>query len=231
MTTIRFESRQSQTHFFTRTPAEQVSAEPRPLFSSQQLLMGLTAVFLLWLIYHLLWRPAWLAQLPAPLREALSLSEVAGVFTLAFVWMAVWWLRKWKTAVSYLTPPINPLSRAQLYDLTPRQFEEHTAQLFRQKGYRVRLRGRSGDKGVDLELTQPGGRRAIVQCKRYHNTIGPEIVRELYGTLIHERVAHAFLVTSADISDSAREWAHGKPMTLIDGQTLTQIAAALSDES
>ena len=61
---------------------------------------------------------------------------------------------------------------------------------FRQKGYKVSLRGRSGDLGVDLVLMRPGGKQAIVQCKRYRNTIGPDIVRELYGTLIHEGVSH-----------------------------------------
>jgi restriction system protein len=70
-----------------------------------------------------------------------------------------------------------------------------------------------------------------VQCKRYRNAIGPDIVRELFGTMIHERVHHAFLVTTASISDSAREWAAHKPMTLIDGPTLVQIAAALNKDS
>ena len=78
-----------------------------------------------------------------------------------------------------------------------------------------------------LELRRRDGKKAIVQCKRYTNTVGPDVVRELYGTLMHERAAHAFLVTSAVISDSAREWARRKPMTLIDGATLVQIAAAL----
>jgi restriction system protein len=74
-----------------------------------------------------------------------------------------------------------------------------------------------------------GGKRAIVQCKRYRRPVGPDVVRELYGTLIHERVAHAFLVTTADISNSARQWAAGKPMTLIDGALLVQISARLLD--
>jgi restriction system protein len=103
------------------------------------------------------------------------------------------------------------------------------AQLFRKKGYKVALRGGSGDKGVDLELQQAGGRRAIVQCKRYRRPVGPEVVRELFGTLVHERVSHAFLVTTADISNSARDWAQGKPMTLIDGNLLAQVSDKLMD--
>ena len=103
------------------------------------------------------------------------------------------------------------------------------ARLFRQKGYKVYLRGASGDKGVDLELERAGGKRAIVQCKRYRRPVGPEVVPELFGTLIHERVSHAFLVTTADISQSARTWAQGKPMTLIDGSLLAQVSNKLMD--
>ena len=122
------------------------------------------------------------------------------------------------------------MSREKLYGLSPRAFERYAASLFRQKGYKVVVRGRSGDLGVDLEVTDGHGRRAIVQCKRYRDTVGAEVVRELYGTLIHEQVAHAFLVTTADISESAREWARGKPMTLIDGGTLVAIADALRQQ-
>jgi hypothetical protein len=49
--------------------------------------------------------------------------------------------------------------------------------------------------------------------------------------MIHERVHHAFLVTTADISDAARQWAKHKPMTLIDGATLVSIASALNSRS
>ncbi|UCC50822.1 MAG: restriction endonuclease, partial [Anaerolineaceae bacterium] len=59
----------------------------------------------------------------------------------------------------------------------------------------------------------------------------PDIVRELFGTMIHERVHHAFLVTTADISDAARQWATHKPMTLIDGPTLVDIASSLNYHS
>ena len=90
----------------------------------------------------------------------------------------------------------------------------------------MEVRGRAGDLGVDLALTRRDGRRAIVQCKRYRHAIGPEIVRELFGTMVHELAAHGFLVTTATISDAARSWAADKPITLIDGATL----AGLTDD-
>jgi restriction system protein len=190
------------------------------------LIGGLTALMIVWLGYRWLMRPNWLLVLPSLLAEGLRLIEAAGVITLVFLWLALWW-RRWQRPMHKNVVP----NLAELYTLSPAGFEKYVAQLFRQKGYQVKRRGRSGDQGVDLELRQPEGKRAIVQCKRYQNTVGPEVVRELFGTLVHERVAHAFLVTTADISDAARQWARNKPMTLIDGPTLVRIAAVLSGQS
>lgn len=186
---------------------------------------GLTVWWLGWLIYRWLADPGWLAALPALLMELVLLAETAGGFTLALLWGGLgfhYWRRTRRPAGS-----IPALAREELYGLSPKAFERYVAGLFRQKGYGVVVRGRSGDLGVDLELTDKHGRRAIVQCKRYRDTVGAEVVRELYGTLIHEQVAHAFLVTTADVSEAAREWAQGKPMTLIDGALLVEIADAL----
>ncbi len=188
------------------------------------LLGGLTAVYLFWLFFHLL-AASDFAALPAGWREMLRLLEMAGGITLTALWGVWLWRRPRPSAHNFVT---TTLSREELYLLDPKEFEQYVANLFRQKGYTVHLRGRSGDKGVDLELKQPGGKRAIVQCKRYRRPVGPEVVRELFGALIHERVAHAFLVTTADISPSARQWAQGKPITLIDGDLLVSLSHHLS---
>lgn len=183
---------------------------------------GLTAVFLTWLFIHWIVQPAWLAVLPPILIELIALTEFAGMVALTIVWAVIAW------QVRSDRPVITPiLSGDDLINLTPAEFEQYVARLFRSRGYKVKLRGRSGDLGVDLELRNGNGRRAIVQCKRYRSTVGPNIVRELYGTLVHERVAHGFLVTTSDISDAAREWARGKPLTLIDGDDLVEVATAL----
>ncbi|MCP4426643.1 MAG: DUF2034 domain-containing protein [Chloroflexi bacterium] len=187
---------------------------------------GLTVLYAGWLIYRTAVQPNWLAGLSPELDELLGLMEAAGAFTLGFLWFSLWQRRRHRGKER----PFSPMTRDQLYKLSPTEFERYVAHLFRQKGYRVALRGKKGDLGVDLELTQPGGKQAIVQCKRYQNKIEPKIARELFGTLMHERAAHAFLVTTAEISKATRQWAQHKPMTLIDGETLVQIAAALNDQ-
>ena len=174
-----------------------------------------------WLVYRYIAQPAWLERLPAIVAELFFLVEAASVITLAILAGVILWQQRGQTR------QLSVLTVEEMHALSPTAFEKYVAGLFRKKGYRVRHRGRRGDRGVDLELTHPGGRKAIVQCKRYLRPIGPDIVRELFGTLVHERVHHAFLVTTAEISTAAREWAAYKPLTLIDGKTLVQIAAAL----
>ena len=55
-------------------------------------------------------------------------------------------------------------------------------------------------------------------------TVGEPIVRDLYGTLVHENADYGWLVTTGGISRRAREWANGKPIELWDGQKLVELA-------
>lgn len=204
------------------------SSSRRAYLKGWLLIAGLTTPFALWLGYRWLVQPAWPALLPPLLSELLTLVEAASAFTVAFLWLALVWQHYRRPLIG--TMVADTLDVADLYALSPAEFERYVAWLFRQKGYSVKVRGRSGDHGVDLELIRPGRPKAIVQCKRYQNTVGPDVVRELYGTLVHERAVHGFLVTTAEISDAARQWARYKPITLIDGRTLVQVAAALSPD-
>ncbi|MDT8305608.1 MAG: restriction endonuclease [Anaerolineae bacterium] len=229
------ELRQRLFHFATqplprleaRTPGGLRRAR-RAYRAGMLIICSLTVWLLAWLAYHWLWQPAWLQTVPELLHELIVLVETAGTFTVAFVWAGLA-LRHWRQMNGDPAAPAHVAAvRDSLYTLSPQQFEAYVASLFRGKGYAVMLRGGSGDHGVDLELRdRRTGRRAIVQCKRYQNTVGAETVRELYGTLLHELAYHAFLVTTADISEAARAWAQGKPMTLIDGSTLAQIDGSL----
>lgn len=185
----------------------------------------LTVAYIAWLAYRLLLNPVWPDVFPL-VGELINLGESASAFTLTFLWFGLWFRNRKHDAKP---AQVKQMSVEKLYQLSPSDFEKYVGTLFRRKGYKVAMRGGSGDHGVDLELVDTDGRRAIVQCKRYQHTVGEDIVRELYGTLIHERAMRGFLVTTADISTSAEAWAKGKPITLIDGPTLVEIAGSLQN--
>ena len=182
----------------------------------------LTGLFVLWVFGRYGVAVDVLARAPSWFLDLLGLLTAASFLTLVMLWGVVFWQKRELARQSVLPE----MSLDELYALSPRAFEHYVAELFERRGYKVEVRGRSGDLGVDLMLTQANGRRAVVQCKRYRHPIGPEIVRELFGTMLHERAAHGFLVTTAEISDGARSWAADKPITLIDGASLVRLNPA-----
>lgn len=198
---------------------------PRRLNRLLLLLWLATGAVAAWTFWRYVWLEGPTYGWTGAVLDVLTLFGWAGVLTLSVVWILVG--RQWLVWRGNVTA--EPISMEKLQSLSPADFERYVALVFRRKGYDVSVRGRSGDLGVDLDIVNAEGRRAVVQCKRYRSTVGPEVVRELYGTMIHERAAHAFLVTTADISDAAREWARGKPITLVDGPLLIDLSQDLSN--
>jgi restriction system protein len=76
---------------------------------------------------------------------------------------------------------------------------------------------------VDVLVRTSEGDEWVVQCKRYRDTAGESIIRELYGTMVSEKADRAVLVTTAEITAPARAWARGKPIDLVDGGTLLKM--------
>lgn len=94
------------------------------------------------------------------------------------------------------------------------------ARLFRRLGYRVHRRPATHDLGVDLLISKPG-LDAIVQCKQWRHPVGPAVVRDLYGTLLHTGADVGILATTSTITRSAERFSAGKPLLLIDGSILS----------
>jgi hypothetical protein len=113
---------------------------------------------------------------------------------------------------------------AQMLALEPAEFEIWTGMLFQLIGYQVRNTRYGADHGIDLEVTNDRVAVGLVQCKRYRGTVGEPAVRDLYGTITHERADFGWLVTTGAISRQARAWADGKSMELWDGQKLVELA-------
>ena len=110
------------------------------------------------------------------------------------------------------------------------QFEQELGALFRQLDYRVEPTPASGDQGVDLILKKDG-RTTIVQCKRYKSPVGPQVARELLGSMVAFRANDAILACTGGFTKGVREFVRDRPIRLIsveDLVSMASLAAALS---
>jgi hypothetical protein len=98
-------------------------------------------------------------------------------------------------------------------------FEQWTANLFTKHGYTVSATRVVGDHGIDLEMEREG-RRVVVQCKRWSDTVGEPAVREFYGALLNAKADSGIFVTTSAFSTQARQFVVQKPITLFDLSSL-----------
>lgn len=89
-----------------------------------------------------------------------------------------------------------------------RRFEQLVADVFKNYGNNVILTKASCDNGADLILLDGAGKvpHAIVECKRFRSDrkVQVDLVRKLAGAAIDWDVRKAYLVTSSDFSQGAR---------------------------
>jgi len=172
---------------------------------------------------------SWVLVLPffikAELTAALVVCALAGL-----VLLHGWAIRGWSFKISRGTSAASSARSSrfehisQLHELRamdPAEFERYVGHMFEEMGYQVKFTSYSSDEGVDLIL-RGANSRVVVQCKRYSGTVGQPVVRDLYGTMMHERADSAYLITTGVFSSPAKEWAKGKPIQLVDGVALVQ---------
>lgn len=105
--------------------------------------------------------------------------------------------------------------------MTWREFEMLVGEAFRRHGYTIRETGLGGaDGGIDLILHKDG-KVTLVQCKQWKaQRVDVKIVREMLGLLTHHQASAVKIVAVGDYTADARRFAEGKPIELINGDTL-----------
>jgi len=141
----------------------------------------------------------------------------------ASIWMIVFSIRR---SADPLSRKVDGFLKAQVdyeewhkrtqtmfwQSLSGRQFEHEFAKVLVRLGYEVRLVGGRDDGGVDLVASRRS-REIVVQCKAWPSRkVGPAVLRELYGALIHSGASSAILATTGELSDRAHEFRRGKPI-------------------
>ena len=123
--------------------------------------------------------------------------------------------------------PIDDISgidkRPNLLGLTPKEFEAFIQNLFTKMGFDTKLYQASGDSGINLVAYDPHpitGGKFIVQAKLYTRTVQTTHVRDLWGTVQHERATKGIMITTSGYGPDSYKFADGKPLNLIDGSGL-----------
>ncbi|WP_203723787.1 restriction endonuclease [Actinoplanes teichomyceticus] len=106
-------------------------------------------------------------------------------------------------------------------------FERYVARLLRDSGCRgVRVSGGAGDMGADVTARTPGGRRLVVQCKRYAGNLSSPDVQRFAGTARDIHGADiALLVTTGRPTGPALQIARRCRITLVDRPALARWVA------
>lgn len=108
---------------------------------------------------------------------------------------------------------LNELNKnpTEIYQLSPRGFEEIIAEIYIHKGYKAKVTRATRDGGVDIYITREddlGSFLFLVQCKKYKPThkVGVNVLRELYGVVSEKRATSGSVVTTSFFSQPAEEY-------------------------
>lgn len=117
-------------------------------------------------------------------------------------------------------------------DLNWKKFEALVGEAYRRQGYFVLENSSDGpDGGVDLRLRKDG-ELVLVQCKHWKaRNVNVKIVRELYGIMTSRKANRGIVVTYGSFTQDAKDFAHGKPLDLVDGQKLMALIGLVQKNS
>ena len=123
--------------------------------------------------------------------------------------------------------PVNaPVSIEQLQTMNPYKFEQFVGNLLGRMGFQTLVTQPSQDGGVDVIAVSDKPLRkgkTVVQCKRFKQSIGVSVVRELVGTMTHEGAMKGIIITTSDFTLDAKDFAQGKQIELIPGDLLESL--------
>lgn len=126
--------------------------------------------------------------------------------------------------------PIEPTEWDEtiLESIEWKRFEVVCKEFFLMTGFEPRETKIGADGGVDIRIYKVGSEtsgkpEAIVQCKAWNTyKVGVKLVRELFGIMAAEKVERGIIITSSEFTTEAKEFAEGKELVLMSGNSFLQ---------
>jgi restriction system protein len=121
--------------------------------------------------------------------------------------------------------PVGAVERLQaLREMSWENFGAIISEAYRREGYTVEA---SGSAAFDFTLCR-NGRITLVQCRRWKvSQVGVGPLRELHEAIGRQDAFNAVCITAGGFSDKAREYAAGKPITLLSDAALAAFVGHL----
>jgi hypothetical protein len=94
-------------------------------------------------------------------------------------------------------------------------FERATAEVLKKHQFNPVVTSGSADGGIDIEMTR-NGLKGVVQCKAHVASVGPHVVRDLYGVIHHCGASFGIIVSRGGFSRGAIDFARDKPILFLD---------------
>lgn len=113
-------------------------------------------------------------------------------------------------------------SISQIDSLSGVEFEDFLTELFKSFGFATSTTKVTGDYGADLILSK-GGKKCVVQAKRYSKTVGISAVQQIIGAKNHYFADDMMVVTNNYFSAEAKKLGQENNVKLIDRDTLTKM--------
>ena len=127
--------------------------------------------------------------------------------------------------------PTLPRGITEVMALDPYSFENFCAVLLEKQGYTdVAIRGRSGDRGVDISAVDPQGKSVVIQCKRYLGNVSAEPIQRLHSFSVTRNAHRRIVITTSGFTPDARDEAANTDTELIDGRELERLVATFFPE-
>lgn len=118
---------------------------------------------------------------------------------------------------------------AEIDKMDGRQFEHYLGHLFRSQGFAVEVTRAAGDYGADLVIVK-GGKKTIVQAKRYSKNVGLKAVQEVQTAIAHYRAQDAIVITNSDFTEQAYNLAKSNRVRLINREELIEMVLAMKNK-
>ncbi len=118
-----------------------------------------------------------------------------------------------------------------LLAISPTDFEHAVGTVLTASGYgQVQNCGGPGDRGADLLCLDPGGRRIVVQCKRYApgTKVGSPEIQRFVGAIQIHHADRGMVVTTSGFTRAASAIAADHSIDLVDGPTFVGMARRVS---